>query len=69
MRCRILRAHGRRRLPRERRRGDNPKLVEPEDPDDAFKIVEVLEIGYRVRTLEGHDVIQPAKVKIYGTKN
>jgi molecular chaperone GrpE (heat shock protein) len=44
---------------------DNPKSVQAENPEDAFKIIEVLESGYQIRTSEGGEVIIPAKVKIY----
>lgn len=44
---------------------DNPKSVQAENPEDAFKIIEVLESGYQIRTFEGSEVIIPAKVKIY----
>lgn len=43
---------------------DNPKSVKVENPEDAFKIIEVLESGYQLRTSEGSEVIIPAKVKI-----
>lgn len=45
---------------------DNPKVIPPEKPDDAFNIAEVLEAGYRRRNQEGYEVILPAKVKIFG---
>lgn len=44
---------------------ENPKSVQAENPEDAFKIVEILESGYQLRTSEGSEVIIPAKVKIY----
>jgi hypothetical protein len=45
---------------------DNPKIVAPPDAASAFRIVEVIEPGYRLRHSEGYDVITPAKVKVYG---
>lgn len=44
---------------------ENPKSVQAENPEDAFKIVEILESGYQLRTSEGSEVIIPAKVKIF----
>jgi molecular chaperone GrpE (heat shock protein) len=44
---------------------DNPKSEQAENPEDAFKIIEVLECGYQIRNSEGSEVIIPAKVKIY----
>jgi hypothetical protein len=43
---------------------DNPKSEEVADPDDAFKIIEIIENGYRIKTSDGYDVLVPAKVKI-----
>lgn len=44
---------------------DSPKTVKAEKPEDEFKIAEVLESGYLIRGPEDHEVIVPAKVKIY----
>ena len=46
---------------------DNPKSVQAENPEDAFKIIEILERGYQFRTSEGSEIIVPAKVKIFST--
>ena len=47
---------------------DNPKSVDAPTPDDDFKIAEVLEAGYRVKSADSHTIIVPAKVSIYRTK-
>ena len=44
---------------------DKPKTVKADSPEDAFKIAEVLESGYLIRSAEGAEVIIPAKVRIY----
>lgn len=44
---------------------DNPKTTKAADPADVFKIVSVVEVGYRVRGLEADELIVPAKVTIY----
>jgi hypothetical protein len=44
---------------------DKPKTDKSENPDDAFKISELLEPGYRLRGGEVYEIIVPAKVKIY----
>lgn len=44
---------------------DNPRADRTERPEDAFKIAEVLEAGYRLRSGEGYEVIVPARVKIF----
>lgn len=46
---------------------DEPKTVETQDPADEFKIVEVLDSGYRIQGPEGYDVIQEARVSIYSS--
>jgi molecular chaperone GrpE (heat shock protein) len=43
---------------------DNPKTENGDRPEDAFKIVEVLESGYLIRGAEAADILIPAKVKI-----
>ena len=48
---------------------DNPKVVAPESREDEFKIVEVLEPGYRMRGQEGFEVILASKVRINGAWN
>jgi hypothetical protein len=45
---------------------DNPKVVAPESRNDEFKIIEVLEPGYRLRLQEGFEVILASKVRING---
>lgn len=44
---------------------DNPKTTLSDNPEDAFKIAELLEAGYRLRGGEGYEIIVPAKVCIY----
>ena len=48
---------------------DNPKIVVPESQEDEFKIIEVLEPGYRIRGQEGFEVILASKVRINGAWN
>jgi len=43
---------------------ENPKSIKATNPEDAFKIVEVLEDGYHLKTLDGFEVLLPAKVRI-----
>ena len=45
---------------------DNPKVVPAPDEASAFKIIEVLEHGYRLRHPQGEEVIVPARVRVYG---
>lgn len=48
---------------------DNPKATPSKNPADAFKIAEVIEVGYRLRNGKGYEIIKPARVKIFlGTK-
>lgn len=44
---------------------DNPKTTPPNDPGDAYKIVEILEPGYRMQNHGGCEIIVPAKVRIF----
>ncbi len=44
---------------------DKPKTVNADRPEDAFKIAEVLESGYLIRSAESAEVIIPARVRIY----
>ncbi len=46
---------------------DYPKTKKTDNPKDKFKIVEILEKGYRISTPEGYDVIHPARVRIFTT--
>lgn len=46
---------------------DNPKKRAADRPEDANKIVEVLEPGYRLKTNGGYETTIPAKVRIYST--
>ncbi|MBT5352179.1 MAG: hypothetical protein HOL54_10575 [Rhodospirillales bacterium] len=43
---------------------ENPKRTETSNPEEEFKIVEVVENGYQLKTSEGCDIIIPAKVRI-----
>ena len=44
---------------------DNPKTVISDNPEDDFKIAEVLEVGYLIRSAENKEVVKPTKVRIY----
>ena len=46
---------------------DYPKTQVTDKPEDKFKITEVLEKGYRIKTETGYDVIYPARVRIFNT--
>ena len=46
---------------------DYPKTQVTDKPEDKFKITEVLEKGYRIKTATGYDVIYPARVRIFNT--
>ncbi len=46
---------------------DYPKTRVTDKPEDKFKIAEVLEKGYRIKTPDGYDVIYPARVQIFTT--
>lgn len=48
---------------------DNPKTVEAGSAKDNFKIAEILESGYLIRSAENTEVILPAKVRIYSYQN
>ena len=43
---------------------DNPKIVSADDKESEFKIVEVIEKGYRMRGKESNEILVPAKVSI-----
>lgn len=44
---------------------DNPKRLNADNPKDDFKIAEILESGYLIRSSGNADVIVPARVKIF----
>ncbi len=46
---------------------DYPKTQVTDRPEDKFKIAEVLEKGYRIKTEPGYDVIYPSRVRIFTT--
>lgn len=46
----------------------NPKTQHTDNPQDNYKITEVLQAGYRRETDSGFDVVYPAKVKIFITQ-
>ena len=48
---------------------DNPKVIETADASKNFKIVDVLEPGYRFRNSAGSEIILPARVSIYVARN
>ena len=43
---------------------ENPKTEITTVSEDEFKIIEVLQSGYHLKTLDGFEVLVPAKVKI-----
>ena len=43
---------------------DNPIIVKTANPNDAFRIADVLEPGYRLRN-EAREIIVPARVSIF----
>lgn len=43
---------------------DNPKKVKTEEKDDDYKILEVIDPGYRLRVGNSHEVLVSAKVRI-----
>ena len=45
---------------------DNPKTDAPKTQEEEYKIVEILEPGYRICGQEGYRVIVPSKVRING---
>jgi hypothetical protein len=46
---------------------DQPKVIVPESPNDEFKIVEVIEPGYRMRLPDdSFEYIKKSKVSVYG---
>ena len=47
---------------------DHPKVVETADPDQVFRIAEVLEPGYRLGSGENAEVIVPAKVRVFALR-
>jgi molecular chaperone GrpE (heat shock protein) len=44
---------------------DHPKTERTKRSEDAFKIAEVLQVGYRIRNGENYEIIKPAQVKIF----
>ena len=46
---------------------DFPKTRVTDNPDDKFKIAEVLEKGYRIKTSDGYDIIYLSRVRIFTT--
>ena len=44
---------------------DNPKRTLSDNATDHYKICEVIEPGYRIKTLEGYETVHPAKVRIF----
>ena len=47
---------------------DSPTVIETEDADQAFRIAEVVEPGYRLGRDENAEVIVPAKVRIFALR-
>ena len=50
---------------RENGVADNPKLKITENPEDEFKIFEILEAGYKLVSGADEKVVIPAKVRIF----
>jgi len=48
---------------------DNPKSVKSNQPEEDFKIAEVLESGYLIRSGKNREIIVPAKVRIFRFQN
>jgi hypothetical protein len=48
---------------------DNPKVIETTDASKNFQIVDVIEPGYRFRNSTSGEIILPARVSIYVTRN
>ena len=44
---------------------DNPKKTASNNATDHYKIAEVIEQGYRMKTLDGYETVYPAKVRIF----
>ncbi len=44
---------------------DNPKKTLSHNVDDRYKIAEVIEQGYRMKTPDGYEIVYPAKVRIF----
>ena len=47
---------------------DNPKTTLSDNVDDRYKIAEVIEQGYRMKTPDGYEIVYPAKVRIFTTQ-
>jgi hypothetical protein len=47
---------------------DHPKTLSTDDPNQDFKVAEVVELGYRLRVMDEYETIKPAKVSIYRTE-
>ena len=47
---------------------DNPKTTLSNNVGDRYKIAEVIEHGYRMKTPGGYEIVYPAKVRIFTTQ-
>ena len=47
---------------------DNPKTTLSNNVDERYKIAEVIEQGYRMKTPDGYEIVYPAKVRIFTTQ-
>lgn len=47
---------------------DNPKTTLSNNVDDRYKIAQVIEQGYRMKTPDGYEIVYPAKVRIFTTQ-
>ena len=47
---------------------DNPKTTLSDNVDDRYKIAEIIEQGYRMKTPDGYEIVYPAKVRIFTTQ-
>ena len=47
---------------------DNPRKTLSHNVDDRYKIAEVIEQGYRMKTPDGYEIVYPAKVRIFTTQ-
>jgi hypothetical protein len=48
---------------------ENPKIIESNNKENEFKISEVIQKGYGMKTPDGAEVIIPCKVKVFGEYN
>ena len=47
---------------------DNPKTTVSNDANKRYRIAEIIEQGYRMKTLDGYEIVYPAKIRIFITE-